>query len=168
MKIFLIGMMGSGKSFWAKKLAKKWKLGGYDLDFLIESNEEKSIAEIFEEDGEAYFRKVESKLLYWFAEKKAFFLATGGGTPCFNNNIEWMNKQGITIWINEPIEILVKRLLPEKEHRPLIKHLSDQELHIFLSKKLAERTAYYQQAKYTLNAGSITDTGFHQILQENG
>ncbi len=168
MKIFLIGMMGSGKSFWAKKLAKKWKLGGYDLDFLIESNEEKSIAEIFEEDGEAYFRKVETKLLHWFADKKAFFLATGGGAPCFNNNMEWMNKQGITIWINEPVEVLVNRLLPEKEHRPLIRHLSDQELHTFLSNKLAERTAYYQQAKFTLTAENITDKRFQQILQENG
>lgn len=70
MKLFLIGMMGSGKSFWKKKLADKMKTGGYDLDFLVESHEEKTISEIFEEEGEEYFRKSEAKILRWFAEKK--------------------------------------------------------------------------------------------------
>ena len=110
-KIFLIGMMGSGKSYWTKYLSKKIKTGGYDLDFIIESNEEKTIAEIFAEDGEDYFRQQEAKILRWFKEKKTFVLATGGGTPCFSENIKWMNQQGLTIWIDEPIEELVKRLL---------------------------------------------------------
>lgn len=79
MKIFLIGLMGTGKSYWAKKLAKKLKIGGYDLDYLVESHEEKSIAEIFAEEGEDHFRKAESKMLRWFGEKKTFVLATGGG-----------------------------------------------------------------------------------------
>ena len=70
MKIFLVGLMGSGKSYWTKQLAKKHKTGGYDLDDLIEVKEEKTIAEIFTEDGEDYFRKVESTVLKWFAEKK--------------------------------------------------------------------------------------------------
>jgi shikimate kinase len=72
-KIFLLGMMGSGKSYWTKFLSKKLKTGGYDLDYLIESNEEKSIAEIFSEDGEEYFRKQESKILKWFKKKKLPF-----------------------------------------------------------------------------------------------
>lgn len=167
MKIFLLGMMGTGKSYWAKKLSKKLKTGGYDLDFLIESDEEKTIAEIFAEDGEAHFRKTEAKILRWFDEKKTFVLATGGGTPCFHDNMEWMNKHGITIWIDESIDTLVERLKPEKEHRPLIRDLSDHELSAFLSRKLAERSSYYQQAKYRLQGNAISDAGFAKIIKEN-
>lgn len=167
MKIFLLGMMGTGKSHWAKKLSKKLKTGGYDLDFLIESDEEKTIAEIFAEDGEAHFRKTEARILRWFGEKKTFVLATGGGTPCFHDNMEWMNKHGITIWIDESIDKLVERLKPEKEHRPLIRDLSDHELSAFLSGKLAERSSYYQQAKYHLQGNAISDAGFAKIIKEN-
>jgi len=165
-KLFLLGMMGSGKTYWVKKLSKKLKTGGYDLDFLIESHEERTIAEIFAEDGEEYFRKSESKILRWFGEKKSFVMAAGGGTPCFHDNMEWMNKQGITVWIDEPIETLVERLKPEKEHRPLIKNLSDAELGDFLSGKLAERMPWYGQAKHRLQGSGITDTAFNKIIQQ--
>jgi shikimate kinase len=166
MKLFLIGMMGTGKSHWKKKLAAKMKVGGYDLDFLIESDEEKTIAEIFAEDGEAYFRKAEAKILRWFAEKKAFVLATGGGTPCFHDNIQWMNKQGITVWIDEPVEILAERLKPEKDHRPLIRHLSDAELVNYLSGKLAERRPFYQQATYHIQTADINDNWFAKLIKQ--
>lgn len=167
MKIFLIGMMGTGKTYWCKKLAKKLKLGGYDLDFLIESNEERSIAEIFAESGETYFRRTESKMLHWFREKKAFVLATGGGTPCYHENIQWMNEQGITIWIDEPVDTLLQRLRPEKEHRPLIKALSDEELKQFLTEKLVQRYPFYHQATYHLKGNSISDAGFAKIIKQH-
>lgn len=166
MKIFLIGMMGSGKSYWSRALAKKLKTGGYDLDFLIESHEEKTISEIFEEEGEDYFRKSEAKILRWFGEKKAFVLATGGGTPCFAENMDWMNKQGITIWIDEPIETLIQRLLPEKEHRPLIRDLSEPALAVFLSDKLKERETFYSQAQHRLTGKEINDASFKKIIQQ--
>ena len=102
-KIFLIGLMGSGKSYWSKKMSKWIKSAGYDLDALIEMNEEKTIAELFAEDGEEYFRKTETKLLKWFKEKKKYVLATGGGTPCFNENMQWMKKEGIVIWLDESL-----------------------------------------------------------------
>ena len=165
-KIFLIGMMGSGKSHWTKKLSKKLKCGGYDLDYLVETNEEKTISEIFAEDGEEYFRKSEAKILRWFAQKKAFVLATGGGSPCFHDNMSWMNKHGITIWLDEPVETLVQRLKPEKSHRPLIKNLSDDELQDFLTTKRKERMPFYSQAKYQLT-GSITDKSFSEILLQH-
>jgi len=154
-RIFLLGMMGSGKSFWCKQLAKNLKYGGYDLDYLIETHEEKTIAEIFAEAGEAYFRKTEAEILRWFAEKKTFVLATGGGTPCFHDNMKWMNKHGITIWINESVDALVERLKPEKNHRPLIKNLSDDELHNFLTKKVEERKPFYSQAQIILEGKDI-------------
>ena len=160
-------MMGTGKSFWCKKLAKKLKVGGYDLDFLIESHEERTIAEIFAADGEDYFRRTESKILRWFKEKKAFVLATGGGTPCYHENIKWMNEQGITIWIDESVGTLLERLKPEKAHRPLIRDLSDEELKQFLMEKLVQRYPFYHQATYHLQGSAINDASFAKILKQH-
>ncbi|MFY7899839.1 MAG: shikimate kinase [Chitinophagaceae bacterium] len=156
MKIFLIGMMGSGKSYFTKLLSKKLKVGGYDLDAIIEAFEEKSITEIFAEEGEAYFRKKESETLRWFSQKKNGVIATGGGTPCYHKNMEWMNVNGITIWINEPVKVLVERLQIEKNHRPLIKDLSNSELYNFLSEKLAQRVPFYSTAHYTVTGSSTS------------
>jgi shikimate kinase len=165
-KIFLIGMMGSGKSYWAEKLKKRFKVACYDLDALVEMMEERTIAEIFEEDGEEAFRKLETKMLKLFGEKKQFILSVGGGTPCFNDNMKWMNKTGITIWLDEPIETLVQRLVKEKDHRPLIKNMADEELENFLSAKRKERMEFYSQAVFTLSGAEITEAGFKKILKE--
>jgi len=166
MKVFLVGMMGSGKSFCSKKLASKLDTSPYDLDHLIELLEEKTIAEIFKEDGEVFFRNKETEVLKWFAEKKNFVVATGGGTPCFNNNMQWMNEQGITIWLNESIEVLVQRLKKEKEHRPLIKNLSDNELASFLINKLEERKPFYSLATHTITYSSIKDKDVVTLLKQ--
>lgn len=167
MKIFLIGMMGSGKSHWCKKLAKKLKCGAYDLDFLIETYEDNTISEIFGEFGEAHFRKAEAKILRWFGEKKSYVVATGGGTPCSLDNMQWMNKNGITIWIDESVEVLVERLKPGKDHRPLIKDLTDEELNHFLSAKMKEREPFYSQATYRLQDNKISDQSFAQIIKKH-
>jgi shikimate kinase len=155
MKVFLIGMMGSGKSFWKQQLSSKLKTGGYDLDHIIESVEEKTISELFDELGESSFRKTESKLLRWFGEKKSFVLATGGGTPCFHQNMEWMNQHGFTIWLDEPVDVIVERLKPEMDHRPLLKNASIQDLHMFVQDKLKERKPFYSQAKCILSGDQI-------------
>ncbi len=165
-KIFLIGMMGAGKSYWAEKLKKKLNVSAYDLDSLIEMMEEKSVAEIFAEDGEEYFRKAEGKMLRLFSEKKQFILSCGGGTACYNDNMKWMNKQGITIWLDEPVEILSERLLKEKSHRPLIKELDDSSLKGYLEKKLEERAPYYNQAAYRLS-GELSESAFLKIVKEH-
>ena len=166
-RIFLIGMMGSGKSHWLKQMAKWNKSVGYDLDALIEMNEEKTIAEIFTEEGEEQFRKTEAKILRWFKEKKKYVLATGGGTPCFQDNMAWMKKEGIVIWLDESVDILVKRLVEEKAHRPLIADLSEQDLTKFIKDKLVERHAFYSQANYRLSSDQITDTALKQIIQQH-
>jgi shikimate kinase len=164
-KIFLIGMMGSGKSYWTKKIAKWIKSAGYDLDSLIEMNEEKTISEIFSEDGEAYFRKTESKILKWFKEKKKYVLATGGGTPCNQENIDFMKKEGIIIWLDESIEVLVARLVQEKENRPLIAHIDESALSSFLQNKILERTPFYQQAHYRLTGEGISESAIKKIIK---
>lgn len=166
-KIFLVGMMGSGKSYWTKKMAKWIKSAGYDLDDLIEMNEEKTISEIFSEDGEEQFRKTEAKILRWFKEKKKYVLATGGGTPCFLDNMAWMKKEGIVIWLDESVEILVKRLLEGKEHRPLITDLNEKDLTKFIQDKLVERHSFYSQANYRLSTDKITDVKLKQIIQQH-
>ena len=167
MKIFLLGMMGTGKSYWKQLLAKQLKTSGYDLDFIIEAQEEKSISEIFNEDGEKYFRETEAKLLRWFAEKKIFVLATGGGTPCFHENMKWMNEQGITIWIDEPIEVLTERLLKEKSHRPLISHLDEAGIIKFLTNKYIERKPYYSKATHHLKGDEINLKNFKKIINQH-
>jgi shikimate kinase len=166
-KIFLVGMMGSGKSYWAKKIAKWIKSAGYDLDHLIEMNEEKTISEIFAEDGEEQFRKMEAKILRWFKEKKKYVLATGGGTPCFQDNMAWMKKEGIVIWLDESVEVIVKRLMDEKAHRPLIANLNEGELTKFIQGKLIERHSFYSQANYRLSSDQITDAKLKQLISQH-
>lgn len=150
MKIFLIGMMGVGKSYWSQLLAKKLSYVAYDLDHVIVEAAGMSIADMFETKGEKYFRDLETSTLRSFGEKDDFILATGGGTPCFNDNIDWMNENGVTIWIDESPEVLVQRLTPEKSHRPLLSQLSDEELHQFLTSKLEERFPFYSKARYRI------------------
>jgi shikimate kinase len=164
-KVFLIGMMGAGKSFWSSKIAKWIKSGGYDLDDLIEMMEEKTVSEIFEEQGEEYFRKSETKILKWFTEKKKFVLATGGGTPCIQGNMDWMKKEGLVIWLDASIEVLVARLSDQKAHRPLIANLNNDELAKFLQIKIAERTPFYKQAHYQLSGDQITEGALKKIIQ---
>jgi shikimate kinase len=166
-KIFLVGMMGSGKSYWTKKIAKWIKSAGYDLDHLIEMNEEKTISEIFAEDGEEQFRKMEAKILRWFKEKKKYVLATGGGTPCFQDNMAWMKKEGIVIWLDESVEVIVKRLIDEKAHRPLIANLNEGELTKFIQGKLIERHSFYSQANYRLSSDQITDAKLKQLISQH-
>jgi shikimate kinase len=166
-KLFLIGMMGSGKTYWAEKLKKKLKVPAYDLDALIEMMEERTIKEIFDEDGEEYFRKAEAKMLRLFSEKKQFILSVGGGTACYNDNMKWMNKQGITVWLDEPVETLSQRLSKEKSHRPLIKDLDDEGLKDFLSKTLDERKAFYDQAAHRLSGDDLCENSFTSIISEH-
>ena len=166
-RIFLIGMMGAGKSHWLKQLAKWNKSVGYDLDALIEMNEEKTISEIFSEDGEAYFRKVETKILKWFKEKKKYVVATGGGTACFQENMDFMKKEGVVIWLDESVEVLVQRLSSTKATRTLIAHLSDHELAAFLEQKLVERHPFYKQADYRLSSEQINEAGLKKLIQKH-
>ena len=158
-------MMGAGKSYWKNWLSKKYALRGYDLDFLIEAMEEQTINEIFETEGEDSFRKKEAAMLRLLKQSKTFVAATGGGTPCFYDNMDWMNHQGITIWIDEPVSVLVQRLQAEKSHSPLISNLSDDELASYLQQKLSERKPFYIQATHHLEGKNISESGFKMILQ---
>lgn len=160
-------MMGSGKSYWMNRLAKKLKLPKYDLDLLIEGVEDRTIQQIFKESGEEHFRKMESIVLKWFADKDEFILATGGGTPCFYNNMEWMNNEGLTIWLDEPTGALVERLMPERSHRPLIEKLSEEKLQSYLEEKKEQRKVFYSQAKIILCGNEISEANLLSAIKKN-
>jgi shikimate kinase len=166
-KLFLLGMMGSGKSYWAQRLAEKTKMDWIDLDQQIEKDTSMTIGEIFAANGENFFREKERDALRELSKYDNIIIATGGGTPCFHNNLQWMNEHGITIWIDEPIDILAERLRKQKEHRPLIKDLSDEEFHEFLSRKLAERSPFYLQTQYRLKDSNISEHSFAEILKSH-
>ena len=152
MKIYLIGFMGTGKTYWGRQLSERLTLPFFDLDEQIASSEGKSINDIFGQHGEEYFRQKEKEILHLLTESHdSFIMACGGGTPCYFNNIEYMNRSGSTIWINTPMPILIERLLKDKADRPLLKDLSDEQIKNFISKKFADRRMYYEQASQTLN-----------------
>ncbi|MBS1671969.1 MAG: shikimate kinase [Bacteroidetes bacterium] len=158
-------MMGSGKTYWAQQLAAAYNMNWIDLDSEIEKENRMSIKEIFETEGEENFRIKEQKALHKLAHYKNIIIATGGGTPCFHNNMQWMNEHGITVWIDEPVSILAKRLSKEKSHRPLIKNLTDNELENFLEQKLKERKSFYSQAKFIINSKTFSIADAKLFLQ---
>ena len=154
MLIFLLGFMGSGKSFCGKRIAANFDVPFFDLDHEIESSEKKSIKELFDVKGENVFRQIESAVLIDLVNKNNInsnqvsgVIACGGGTPCYHGNVEFMNQNGLTVWLDPSIETLIKRLKPGKSHRPLIENFSDAELEAFIHSKLSERAMYYGQAK---------------------
>lgn len=162
--IYLIGFMGSGKSYWGKKWAAKAGLPFYDLEEIVEEAEDKTAAEIFAEYGEEKFRELETIALQSLINKPGYVLACGGGTPCFNDNLTWMNKNGTTVYLQSSPENIFKRLRTEKEKRPLIKNLQEQELLFYISEKIKEREPYYSQAEITLNVDELPDNYIPHFL----
>jgi len=147
MKIFFIGFMGSGKTHWGKQVSEKLRIPFFDLDEQIISHEGKAITEIFSESGEEYFRLLEKDILHIISEShENFVMACGGGTPCYYNNIDYMNQSGTTIWISTPIDVLFQRLIKEKETRPLIKNLTSEQLKRYIIKKYSDRKIFYEQS----------------------
>ncbi len=157
MRIFLIGFMGCGKTHWGKELSKKLGIPFFDLDDKIVEKEGKSINDIFSEKGEECFRLLEKEVLYLLTENhESFVMACGGGTPCFYNNIDYMNRNGTTVWINCSVDCLHGRLIKEREKRPLIKDLTDEQLKAYIVKKFGDRRIYYQQASVIINDNQVT------------
>ena len=147
MKIFLLGFMGSGKTYWGRQLSQKLQVPFFDLDEQIINAEGRSINEIFDSSGEEYFRLLEKDTLHIITESHDnFVMACGGGSPCYFNNIDYMNQSGTTIWLNAPIDALYQRLSAEKQSRPLIKDLTETQLKGYIIKKFADRRIYYEQA----------------------
>ena len=146
MNIFLIGFMGSGKSTIGKKLAKELRLQFIDLDKYIINKHQKAISDIFESEGESGFRMKESAALREVCAKTDLVVSTGGGTPCYEDNMKFINENGISIYIEMNPAALLNRLKNSKAERPLIKNMNDEELSSFITEKLEERLEYYNSA----------------------
>ncbi len=163
-KFFLIGMPGSGKSTLGKKVAAELDLNYYDLDALIESKEERSISEIFEVEGERYFRECERSLLREVVSKQEnYVVATGGGTPCFYDNLYQMNTSGVSIFLDPPFETLIKRLLNTNINtRPKLKDL---DLEKTLKETYSARKPFYTQAKFSISSSKNEENELKQVLK---
>ena len=144
--------MGCGKSLVGRLLADELGFSFLDLDEALESSERRSISEIFEKDGEEKFRFLETKYLRQTISLKRCVIATGGGLPCFHGNMDWINEQGLSIFLEVPPPILTKRLRNESGHRPLLAKLSSLELELFIKQKLEARTKFYHRAHFVCHA----------------
>lgn len=146
MQVFLIGFMGSGKSHTGRALAQRLGHPFIDLDEYIEAQEGMAIAQLFAQRGEAGFRQLEGQRLRELGGQSKAIISCGGGTPCFLDNMEWMNGQGLTIYLRTPPELLAQRLEHGRAERPLLQGLEGEGLLAFIRQKLAEREACYEQA----------------------
>jgi len=155
MRIFLIGFMGCGKSTMGRSLASLLNLTFIDLDTYIEGKYFKTVPQIFAEEGEAEFRKKENKVLQEVSLFDDVIVATGGGVPCFFNNMEVMNQSGYCVFLDVEIDTLVDRLMHSKTERPLIKGKSREELRSFIEVLMLKRRPFYEKAKYILKGSEI-------------
>ena len=150
-RIILIGYMGAGKTTIGKALSKELGVVFYDLDWYIESRMRKTVSQIFAERGEEGFRKIEHNMLHEVAEFEDVIISCGGGTPCFFDNMDYLNQQGQVVYLKADPEVLYKHLMMAKTERPLIKGKSHDELLTFIREQLEKREPFYSKARYTLD-----------------
>ena len=158
--------MGSGKSYWGKIWAEKLGYTFIDLDELIEKREQASIVDIFEKNGEDIFRLLETKMLRDLVRHENCVIACGGGTPCFHDNIKWMNEKGTTVYLSAPAAYLFEKIKNEKAKRPLIKNVNEAELLFFTEQTLKQRLPVYEQATFTLDASELSDESLAVVNSE--
>jgi shikimate kinase len=147
MHIYLIGFMGVGKSTLGKKLANKMRMPFIDTDVRIEKELNKSVDAIFKTFGEDFFREKEREVLHQLSAESASIVATGGGLPCYFDNIDYMNAHGLTIYLKADSMLIYQRLVKAKKPRPLINSMKNDDLHAFIVGKLQVREPYYSQSK---------------------
>ncbi len=162
MRIYLIGYMGCGKSTLGRRLSEYTGMQFVDMDHYIEERNCKTVPQIFAEEGEAGFRLKEQKALHELSEFTDIIIATGGGAPCFFDNIDLMNRSGKTIYMNIAPEILADRLLKSKTERPLIKGKSREELVAFIDETLSKRNEFYKQAHFQITK---PDADLEELLE---
>lgn len=154
-RIILIGYMGAGKTTVGKQLADNLGLMFYDLDWYITSRMHRTVAQIFEESGEEGFRKMEHNMLHEVAEFENVVLSCGGGTPCFFDNMDYLNQQGETVYLKATPEVLYAHLKMGKTVRPLLLNKTPEEVKAFVKEQLAQREPYYLKAKHVLDVNLL-------------
>lgn len=154
-RVFLIGYMGSGKTTLGKAYSVATGLQFIDLDWYIEERMHKSISSLFAERGEDGFRQLERKMLHEAGDFENVLIACGGGTPCFFDNIDYMNNMGETVFLDVSPEILFRRLKIAKAKRPLLADKTDEELMQVITSALEKRLPFYTKAKWRFNAEEL-------------
>jgi len=164
-KIILLGYMGSGKSTIAKSLSENTQIELFDLDEMIEKKAGLSVKNIFEKKGEIYFRKLEHQILKELISfPKKMIISLGGGTPCYAGNHEMLNYENVaSIYLKASIDTLFKRLLVNKEERPLIAEKSEHEMKEYIAMHLFERSYFYNQATYAI---SVDGKSIEEVVSE--
>ena len=150
-RIIIIGYMGAGKTTVGRALSRELGIPFYDLDWYIESRMRKTVKQLFDERGEEGFRRIERNMLHEVAEFEDVVVSCGGGTPCFFDNMEYMNQQGQTVYLQASPEVLYGHLLMGKSVRPLLLGKTREELLVFIKEQLKQRESYYSQARHILN-----------------
>jgi shikimate kinase len=153
--VYIIGFMGSGKSTAGRKLAAALGWSFIDLDRKIEETAGKPIPQIFKQDGEDHFRKIEADVLRSLGKNKKTVVSTGGGTPCHGDNMDYMLKTGVTVYLKMTPDQLAKRLLGTSGERPLLKSIPDDQLMEFIKEKLDHREEWYSKANITVDSISL-------------
>lgn len=156
-RIFLIGYMGAGKTTLGKAFSRELGLTFIDLDWYIEERFHKTVQQLFSERGEQGFRELERKMLHEVAEFEDVVISAGGGTPCFFDNMDYMNACGDTVFLQVEPEVLFRRLKVAKQQRPLLANKSDEELMNFICEALRKRHPFYSQAKLLFRADELED-----------
>ena len=151
-RIFLMGYMGAGKTTVGKKLSKQLNLSFIDLDYYIEGRYHKEIRQLFAERGEDAFRDIERRMLHEVASFEDVLVSTGGGTPCFFDNMEFMNGAGTTVYLKVSVDELANRLEVCKQTRPVLQNRSGEELKQFIADSLENRRPFYEQAQIVFDA----------------
>lgn len=165
-KIILIGLMGAGKSKVAKILSKQLKIESIDTDSLIEKREKMGVGEIFQKKGETHFRVLENEILNELNNHpKQIIIATGGGLPCFNNNMDLILEMGQSFYLQASNEVLVNRLLQSKKERPLIKQMDEENLLSYLIELTLKREQFYNRANYIVDANKYSEHVAELILK---
>ena len=145
--LFIIGYMATGKTTFGEALASHLGLNFIDLDKYIEMKSEMTVPEIFKKFGETGFRALESRALEEVAEKENSVIACGGGTPCFNSNMELMMRKGLTVCLEASMDCIIRRVMDAPEKRPLLASLSADELKTKIRVHLKERNPFYSRAE---------------------
>ena len=156
-RIILIGYMGAGKTTLGKALSKALGIPFYDLDWYIENRMHQTIKQLFDERGEEGFRKIEHAMLHEVAEFENVIISCGGGTPCFYDNMDYMNRQGATVYLKASPEVLYAHLKMGKTVRPLLLNKTPEEVNAFIREQLRLREPYYIQAKHVLDVNIMDD-----------